>query len=72
MRCIQTVGEEASKREHFYDLAVDGKIILKWALKEFYGTVWAGMIKIRTGTNKVFFFFCTVMKLWLSQNAGNF
>jgi len=38
-----------------YDLAVDGKIILKWVLKEFDRVVWAGMINIRTWTNKVVF-----------------
>lgn len=55
MRCVQSVGEEASKREHFYDLAVDEKTILKWIWKEFDRMAWAGMIRITTGTNKVLF-----------------
>jgi hypothetical protein len=55
VRCLQSVGDDASKKEHLYDLAVDGKIILKWVLREFDRMVWAGMIKIRTGT-KCFIF----------------
>jgi hypothetical protein len=55
-KCVQSVGEEASKTEHLYDLALNGKIILRGVFKEFYRMVWADMIKIRTRTNKVLFF----------------
>jgi len=54
--CLPSVGEEASKIEHFYHLDVGEKTVLKWILKEFDQIVWAGMIRIRTGTNKMLFF----------------
>jgi hypothetical protein len=39
------------ERDHFEDLDVDGRIILKWIFKKFYGEAWIGLIWLRIGTN---------------------
>lgn len=43
------------ERDHFEDLYLDGRIILKQILKKQCGKVWAGFIWLRIGTGgKVF------------------
>jgi len=32
------------ERNHFEDLGVDGKIILKWILKKWHGEAWTGLL----------------------------
>jgi hypothetical protein len=49
---IQSAGwKNLNGREHFGDLGVDGKIILKWILGKQGGNVWIGCVWIRIGTN---------------------
>jgi hypothetical protein len=43
-------GHETTRHLHLEDLDVDGKMILKWILKEQSGRVWTGLIWLRIET----------------------
>jgi hypothetical protein len=47
-RCVQGFGGKAREREHFEDLGVDRRLILKWLLREW--DEWTGFISFRIGT----------------------
>jgi hypothetical protein len=38
------------ERNHFEDLGVDGRIVLKWIFKKWEGEAWTGLLWLRTGT----------------------
>jgi hypothetical protein len=44
------VGNHGEKRL-VEDLVVDGRLMLKWALKKWVGRAWAGLIWCRIGTS---------------------
>jgi hypothetical protein len=39
---------ELKDRDHFKDLSIDGRIILKYILKKQNGRTWTGLIWLRT------------------------
>ena len=39
------------KRDHLEDLGINGKILLKWIISEWYRLVWTGFIWLRTGNS---------------------
>jgi len=41
--------DNLKKGDHFEDLGVDGKMILKWALNKSVGRSWTGLIWLRIG-----------------------
>jgi hypothetical protein len=50
-RCIQGFcGGDLRERDHFEDLDVDGRTILKWILKKLHGGAWNGLICLKIGT----------------------
>jgi hypothetical protein len=38
------------ERDHFEDPSIDGRIILRWILRQGDGRAWIGLIWLRTGT----------------------
>jgi hypothetical protein len=42
--------ESLKERDHYEDLGVRGRIILRWILERWDGVVWTGMIWLRIGT----------------------
>jgi hypothetical protein len=40
-----------SRRDHWEDKDVGGRIIIKWILKRYDGVAWTGFIWLRIGTN---------------------
>jgi hypothetical protein len=39
------------ERDHWKDLDVGGRVILKWIIDKYDGLVWTGSIWLRIGTN---------------------
>jgi hypothetical protein len=48
--CIEDFGGKA-RRDHYEDLDVGGRIILKWILERQDEMVWTGLIWLRIGTS---------------------
>ena len=44
-------GGDPRERDHFIDLGVDGRIVLKWIFQKWNRVVWTGPIWLRTGTS---------------------
>jgi len=45
VRCIQGCGGEKLKdRDHLEGLGVDGRIILRWIYRKWFGATWTGLI----------------------------
>jgi hypothetical protein len=38
-------------KEHFRDIGVDWRIILKWTIKKQGGWLWGALIRVRLGSN---------------------
>jgi len=50
-RCsIQGFGGKTEGQKHLEDLAVDGRIMLKWISKKWDGAAWTRLIWLRTAT----------------------
>jgi hypothetical protein len=47
--------ENPKERDHLEDLSVDGRIVMKWILKECDGTVWTGFIWLRIENTETLF-----------------
>jgi len=47
--CIALMGK-SEDNHHLEDLGIDGRILLKWTLKKYYGLAWKGLswLRIRT------------------------
>jgi hypothetical protein len=43
--------ESLKGRDNSEDVGVDGRIILKWALRTYVGMVWSGFIWLRIGND---------------------
>jgi hypothetical protein len=41
---------DMQERNHFEDLGLDGRIILKWIFKKWEGEAWTGLLWLRIGT----------------------
>jgi hypothetical protein len=41
--------ENQRKRDHYEDLDVDGRMILRWILERLDGMIWTGLICLRIG-----------------------
>jgi len=39
-KCVDGFGRDTSKRDFLHDIGVDGRIILKWILKQQDGRIW--------------------------------
>ena len=38
------------ERNHFEDISVDGRIIIKWIIKKWDGELWTGVLWLTIGT----------------------
>jgi hypothetical protein len=43
--------ESQNERDHYKDLDVSGRLILRWILEIYNGVVWTGVIWLRKGTS---------------------
>jgi hypothetical protein len=41
---------DVRQRDHLEDLSVDGRIILKWNFKKWFGRAWTALVWLRIGT----------------------
>jgi hypothetical protein len=47
-RCIQGFGGgDLMERDHFEDIGIDGRIILRWIFKKWDGEAWTGLTWLR-------------------------
>jgi hypothetical protein len=44
-------GSNLKKRDHLENLGIDGKILLKWIISEWYRLAWAGFVWLRRGNS---------------------
>jgi hypothetical protein len=50
-KCIHNFGRKPCWKETASDPALDGRIILKWAVKKYDGRVWTELIGLGMGTH---------------------
>jgi hypothetical protein len=44
-------GRKTRRKDHFEDLGVGGRILIKWILEILDGVVWSGLLCLRIGTS---------------------